>query len=237
MRRALLLTALSLAVATPAVAAPLNPWGVHVGRKVFALTPFLYVDQSPGLYPLLYGQYGFTDNFELLFGAGGEVYPGTPTTGGLERIEVMPRQFFNDTSGMALHLIYLPGSGDISAAPEFHGAYEFGSFALTVNAGGSVGIGVSSQGQVAVAGDIYAYIAPEWYFNDATSVFLEIDPTLTLTGIGTNPAPLALEVVPGVSTAIAETHYFALGVGIPITGFDPTGIYGGIWYSTSFGGE
>jgi hypothetical protein len=50
----------------PAQAAPVNPWTGSVGEGVFALTPFLYVDQTPLFYPLVYGQYGFTDQLELL---------------------------------------------------------------------------------------------------------------------------------------------------------------------------
>lgn len=232
----LLLAAAALAVALPAQASPLNPWGAHVGRKTFALTPFVYVDQTPGIYPLIYGQYGFTDNFELLFGVGGGIYPGSSPAGALESIEIMPRQFFNETSAIALHLTYSPSSGGLDAAPEFHGAYELGPIMLTVNAGGGIGLGVSGS-SVGVTGGLYGLVAPEWYFTEASSVFLEINPSYDFSSLGSNPDAFGLEVVPGISTSVAETHYFAFGVGIPVTGFDPTAIYGGMWYSIAFGGD
>ena len=33
--------------AAPAWASPVNPWGAHVGKKVVAITPFLYGDSTP----------------------------------------------------------------------------------------------------------------------------------------------------------------------------------------------
>jgi hypothetical protein len=235
-RTKFLLAATLFAWALPAQASPLNPWGAHVGRKTFALTPFVYFDQTPGIYPLIYGQYGFTDNFELLFGVGGGIYPGTTPVGAFETIELMPRQFFNETSAIALHLTYTTYTGQLDAAPEFHGAYELGPITLTVNAGGGIGLGVGS-GVVGVTGGLYGIVAPEWYFTEASSVFLEINPSYDFSSLGSNPNAFALELVPGISTSIAETHYFAFGVGIPVTGFDPTAIYGGVWYSIAFGGD
>jgi hypothetical protein len=63
MRRSLLLAATLLAWSAPAAASPLLPWGAAAGDGVLALTPFLFVDQSPGFYPYLYAQYGFSDTF------------------------------------------------------------------------------------------------------------------------------------------------------------------------------
>ena len=230
MLRRLPIAALLLTVSAPAFAAPLNPWGVHVGKGVFAVTPFVYVDQTPGVYPLVYGQYGVSEQLEILAGVGATVVP----FGSFDSVELTPRFFLSDTTGVALHLTYAPGDTGVTVAPELHGAYELGPIALAVNAGWSPYVG----GAGFSAGSIDLMVAPEYYFTDASSFFLEINPSLDLTTVGAaGSAPLYLEVVPGVSTAIADTHYFALGVGIPVTGFDPTAIYGGLWYSVAFGGE
>lgn len=222
-----LLSALALfAVASPAAASPLNPWGAYVGDGVTAVTPFLYVDQSPRFYPYVYGQHGFGPKLELLAGVGASFGSGPFT---FDSVEVMPRYFFTDSGAVALHATWANGGGTTLAA-EYDGAYEFGSFALTVN----VGYGPTFYDGGVAPGDIYALLAPEFYFTDATSLFVEVDPTYTL-GEG---GGLYMEVVPGVSTAIADTHYFALGLALPVAPeFDSSGIYVGAWYSVAFGGS
>ncbi len=229
MSRRLACAALLLA-ATPAAASPLNPWGVHVGKGVVALTPFLYVDQTPGVYPLLYGQYGITDSFEILGGVGATVVPW----GSFDSIELMPRYFFHETTAGVLHVTYAPGDTGVTLAPEVHGVYSLGPIELTTNVAWSPYVGAAGF----AAGEVSAIVAPEWYFTDASSLFLEINPAFDLNDYGgVEVDRFYLELVPGVSTSIAETHYLAFGVGIPVTGFDPTSIYGGMWYSIAFGGE
>ncbi len=231
MRSSILAALAALAWSAPAAASPLNPWGAHVGKGVFALTPFVYVDQTPGVYPLIYGQYGVTDQFELLAGAGATVVPW----GSFDTVELMPRYFFHETTGAALHATWVPGEAGVTVAPEWHGIYSLGPIELTTNVGWGPYFGATGFG----AGAVYALVAPEWYFTDASSLFLEIDPSYDLTADETLGAAdrFYLELVPGVSTSVAETHYFAFGIGIPVTGFDPTAIYAGVWYSIAFGGE
>jgi hypothetical protein len=216
------------AAPTEARAAPLNPWGAHVGEGVFALTPFLYVDQTPRFYPLVYGQYGVSSKLELLAGAGAS-FGGGPFS--FDGIEVMPRYFFTDEAGAALHISWAPGA-DPTIAPEYHGAYENGSFALTVNLGWGPSIGSNGF----QPGSVYALIAPELYLTDATSVFLEIDPSFGLGSGYPAGSRFYMELVPGISTSIAETHYLAFGVAIPTAPFSAGGIYFGAWYSIGFGG-
>jgi len=220
---------LALLASTPAQAAPLNPWGVHVGEGVFALTPFLYVDQAPTLYPYVYGQYGFTSKFELLAGVGATALPGFS----FSSVEVMPRFFFTDSTGVALHATYVPGDDGVTLAPEYHGIYEIGPLTLTANAGWAPTLGGSGFS----AGKVFAKVAPEYFFNEATSVFVEVNPSYDLADYGGMDVDrFYLELVPGVGTAVGGRHFFAFGAGIPITGFDPSGIYGGMWYSIAFGG-
>ncbi len=218
--------ALAVGWPTLAAAAPLNPWGVHVGKGVLAVTPFVYVDSGPGVNPLVYGQYGVTESLEVLVGAGAVVVPGAS----FSSVELMPRYFFDDTTGVALHATWAPGEDQVKLAPEWHGFYQDGAVALTVNAGWGPSFGATGFS----GGSLYAYIAPEWFFTEASSVFLEIDPAFDLT---VDDDSFSLQVVPGISTAVAETHYFAVGVGIPVTGFNPADITVGAWYSIAFGGE
>jgi hypothetical protein len=222
-----------LAVATPAAAGPLDPWGAHVGDGVFALTPFLYAYQGTELDPIVYGQYGVTDKLELLGGVGagldfgGYAAPDSFAFS-LNDVELMPRYFFSDTTGVALHLTWGgPGDAGVTIAPELHGVYETGPITTTLNVGYGPYVGKGGFS----AGSVYALIGPEHFFNDATSVFLEVNPAFDIPS-----KSFALDVVPGVSTSIAETHYFSFGVGIPVVGFDPSGIWAGMWYSISFGG-
>src|SRR5437868_4857124 len=89
----------------PAHAGPINPWGPEVGEGVFALTPFLFAGSGPFDEPILYGQYGVTDRFELLAGAGATFAKASA----FDDVELMPRLFFTDGSAAALHLTYVPG--------------------------------------------------------------------------------------------------------------------------------
>jgi hypothetical protein len=226
-KRFALLCALSLATGwtTPAHASPLNPWGAYVGKGVFAVTPFVYAYPDPSAQVYLYGQYGLTDNVELLAGVGGTVVP--PAS--FDSVELMPRYFFSDSTALALHATWVPGEGDVKVAPEWHGVYAVGPVGLTVNAGWGPTVGASGFSP----GAVFARVAPEWYFTEASSVFLEVAPSYELTA--SNDA-FSLELVPGVSTAVADAHFLAFGVGIPVTGFDPAGMYLGAWYSYAFGG-
>jgi hypothetical protein len=225
-----LLASILLCSALPAAASPITPWGPTVGKGVVALTPFLFVDQTPAAYPLLYAQYGVSDSFELLVGAGATVGGGFS----FDSVELMPRYFFSESSGVALHVNWAPGGTDMQVGPEYHGYYSTDAMDLTVNVGWAPTLGSSGF----ATGTVFAYIAPEKYLTEATSVFLEIDPSYDLNDYGGAEVDrLYVEVVPGVSTSINETHYLAVGVGVPVTGFDVSAIYLGAWYSIGFGGE
>ena len=196
---------------------------------MLALTPFVFVDQAPAVNPLLYVQYGFSDRFELLAGAGATV--GTPSS--FDGIELMPRLFLSDESAAVLHMTWVPGDDPV-IAPEYHGIYDMDALQLTVNVGWGPSVGRGGFD----AGSVYALVAPERYLTDSTSVFLELNPRYVLsTGAGPASQRFAFEVVPGLSTDIADTHYFCVGVGVPLLpDFDVAGVYLGAWYSVAFGG-
>jgi|GEM_PF-3126117 len=216
--------------AAPAHAAPLNPWGAPVGRGVVALTPFLFVDQQPLFSPLLYVQVGATDRFEVLAGAGASLGRNSSSFDG---VEFMPRLFFTDSTGLALHLSWSPGSDPVTA-PELHGAYDLGALQLTMNLGWGPSLGQAGF----QPGTVYALVAPELTLAGSTSVFLEIDPTWDLAaGAGPAGQRFSLELVPGLSTAIADTHYLCFGLGVPVApDLHARDLYLGAWYSIAFGG-
>lgn len=228
MPRILLLAA--LLGSAPAVASPLNTFGAEAGDHVFALTPYLYYYRTPDLHPYVYGQYGFTDRLELAAAVGATTLQGFA----VDDLELMPRYFFTPQTAAALHLRYVPGERDLVVAPEWHGVYPAGPLTLTVNAGWGPSLGASGFSP----GSLYAFVVPEWSFGKASSVFLEIDPTLDLNSreAGDDSSRLALVAVPGVSTAIADRHYFALGLGLPVWRWSAQDIYVGAWYSIAFGG-
>src|SRR6185503_2500789 len=124
----------SLAIApalapSAAHAGALNPWGLPAGQGVFGINPFLYVfpndDGTSGvnLYPILYLQYGFTDSADIIVGQ--SFYFGGNWGSGADTLEIMPRYFFTDTLGIALHTFtgtYSGGTFDFG--PELQGAWS-----------------------------------------------------------------------------------------------------------------
>jgi hypothetical protein len=54
-----------LGVSRVASAEPLNTWGLHPGKGVFGLVPYLYAGPTTGVQPLVYGEYGVTNEFAM----------------------------------------------------------------------------------------------------------------------------------------------------------------------------
>jgi hypothetical protein len=162
------------------------------------------------------------------------LYPTASEVFAPDEFEIMPRYFVHETTAVVLHALYVGGDTDVAVGPEVHGVYPIGPLTLTANVGWLPRFGGSGFG----GGSASAQIAPEWYFTEASSLFVEVNPELDLSaGDAAFGDRFYMEVIPGVSTAIADTHFFAFGAAIPVTGFDPSGIYGGLWYSIGFGGE
>lgn len=227
---ALGLTALTGVSESTADAYPLNPWGSLLPSDSVTINPFVYVYPGPFLYPYMYAGKGLTDKLDVWAGVGAEI--GLEGTGAsLASIEVFPRYFVSEALGLSLHLTFVPGVG-LTTAPEAHFVKTWDKFSLTVNASYKPQILFGGGGFD--PGSISAIIAPEWYFSEQFSAFVEIDPAVSLTGGG-----VGLTVVPGIWFALDpdQTHSFAIAAQIPAIGFSADQISYGIWYSTAFGGE
>ena len=221
-------------LAGTAHAYPLNPWGVGTPQGTLVLNPFLYAYPGPDINLIPYALYGITDSVDVIGGVS-VGYAGGGYFGG---VEVIPRYFFADNMGLALHV--LAGGGQVTFGPEFHGVFGGDSFALTLNAGYLPSIVFGDAGGFS-AGSVKALIAPEYNFSSQFSVFLEVDPTYTLGEYG----GLGLVLVPGVGFALDEdqTHTFAVGLQVDnpqskaVSSFAQEKLSVGLWYSTAFGGE
>lgn len=224
----------TLGLSGAAYAYPLNPWGTATPKSTFVLNPFLYAYPGPDILLIPYGLYGFTDQVDLIGGLYVEYADGVSFGG----VELLPRYFFADNMGVALHII--AGGGAVTVGPEFHGVFGGDSLALTVNAGWLPVIGLGNSAGFS-PGAVKALIAPEYNFSSQLSVFLEVDPTLTL-GEG---GGLGLVVVPGVGFATDEdqTNTFSVGLQVDnpqskaVSSFAKEKLSLGLWYSRAFGGE
>lgn len=230
------LAALGTALALPgaAHAYPLNPWGVATPQSTFVLNPFVYAYPGPELYVIPYGLYGFTDQIDLI----GGLYVVYSEGVGFGGVELLPRYFFAENMGVALHV--LAGGGAVQVGPEFHGVFGGDSLALTVNAGWLPVIGLGDNGGFS-PGVVKALIAPEYNFSSQLSVYLEVDPSFTLGDGG----GLGLVLVPGVGFATDEDQTNTFSVGLQIDNpqakaadsFAKEKLSLGLWYSRAFGGE
>ena len=233
MNRLLPLAALFVLIGhvAPAAAGPLNPWGAAIGDGVVGVNPFLYVYQDPGVLPILYGQYGFSDEADIIVGGGAWL---AKEGSGFDTLEVMPRYFFTENLGLAVHAL-VPGSFDaVEIGPELHGYWSTDALDLTMNAGWRPTLGGGGFG----LGGPFVMVAPERYLNDTWSVYAELDAGYDLTEGLPDDGRLTAMVVPGVAAGFAETHYVSLGVQVPVApAFATEAVSVGMWYATSFGGE
>ena len=222
----------TLSLSGAAYAYPLNPWGTATPKSTFVLNPFLYAYPGPDILLIPYGLYGFTDQVDLIGGLYVEYADGVSFGG----VELLPRYFFADNMGVALHII--AGGGAVTVGPEFHGVFGGDSLALTVNAGWLPVIGLGNSAGFS-PGAVKALIAPEYNFSSQFSVFCEVDPSYAL-GKG---GGFDLTLVPGIGFALDpdQTNTFSVGVQIDPVADAPDGFFTdnvsfGLWYSTGFGG-
>jgi hypothetical protein len=211
-------------------AAPLNTWGVFVGKGVFAATPYLYAGPSFGAQPWLYGEYGFDDSFELA----GAVAATFAPAGSFEAVELMPRYFFDENTGVALRATYSPLTSSAIIAPELHIVRTWGSFEITLNPTWAPAVGRDGPRLGSVGG----IFAPEWFFSESCSAFVELTPMFSLDReAGSWEKRLSFEMLPGIGFTVAKDHQFSMGVGVPLLRFRSSEVYAGMWYSYAVGGE
>lgn len=240
MKRHLLLSLSALGVLgatllpTQADAYPLTPWGSKVPDKTIALTPYLFAGGGDGVWlnPYLYGGYGIGDKLDVTVGVGlYSTIGGGAFTAAPSGLEIMPRYFFTENLAASLHF-YVSG-GALSPAPEIHYVQSFGKFSLTANVGYKPQIGFDGTTD---AGQIFAYVAPEFYISKQLAFFVEVNPLFDIKSGAT-----AVTLVPGVWFALDpdQKYSFAVGANIPIIVFegDDDTPYLGAWFSTTFGGE
>jgi hypothetical protein len=93
-------------------------------------------------------------------------------------------------------------------------------------------------GRSASPGTVGTIVAPELFFTETFSAFVELTPILDVTNdAGSLKDRFYFEAVPGVGFTVAEEHDFSVGVGIPLTNYTAENIYGGMWYSHAWGGD
>lgn len=227
----LALSGLALLAPQDAGAYPLNPWGSMTSQGTYVLNPFLYVYGGPEFYPYVYGATGLGESMDVIGGVGLFVIPGDGGGFGFSSAELIPRYWFSESMGVALHAIYTLGA--VEVGPELHGVLGGDTFAFTFNAGWRPVFGGGFS-----PGSVVALLAPEYNFSSQFSVFLEVNPSYGLYEGG----GFGLVLVPGVGFALDpdQAHTFAVGAQIdPLTStndFVGTNVSFGAWYATSFGG-
>jgi hypothetical protein len=236
LRRTFVLVLASTALSSSAFAGALLPWGLPAGAGVVGINPYVFAypndDGTSGvnLYPILYGQYGISDDVDVIAGLSG--YLGGNWGTGLDTVELMPRYFFSDTMGVCLHAILGAYSGGpIEFGPELHAAWSGDALDLGLN----LSYLAYTDPAGFDAGTVSLLVAPERYLSDSFSIYLEGDVLYGITA-----SAVEAQLVPGVSWSFAETHYFSLGAQVPVTsgGYDGnTKVAPGLWYYTSFGGS
>lgn len=203
----------------PASAAPLSPWGVPVAPGAGAVTQYVYVNGG-GLSGSTYLQGGLADGLDLIgglsYGAAGGSFAGGP-------VEFMPRYFFTDSVGVAVRAASTTTPGALELGPEVHAAWAGDRFAFTANVGWRPLVGGGGS-----LGYAFGYLAPELLLGDHLSVYVEVNPTLTL-----EKPEFSLSLVPGVGL-LAGGHAASLGVILPTA--DLGGWLVGAWYGYAWGG-
>lgn len=258
-----------LALSSTAAAEPLNTWGLHPGKGVFGLTPYLYGSPSFGVQPLLYMEYGATEDFAMagaLFSTVARMSETEPRAwtadASFDGIELMPRYFVHPTTAIVGRVSWSPMESTLIPGLEVHGTYELtDSLQLTVNAqwaplvrykpeAARVSVGLNPRlgswapsytreaDTGASAGLLDVIVAPEWFFTEKFSAFVEVTPFVDLSrGAGSFSDRFSAEVVPGISFNVADEHFVSAGFGVVVTNYTSDNLYGGMYYSHAWGGE
>lgn len=207
-----------------ALASPLNPFTTATSSGTFLLNPYVYVYADGSVSPLVYVSTGLGSHADVYVGAGGGFGPDGFGGAG---IEVMPRYFFNPDIAVAAHVLYSVGSPEVTIAPEVHAMHSWGNMAFTANVGWRPTFG----GEGFDKGSVVAIVAPEVFFSDRVSAYLEIDPTIPVADL----AAASLTLVPGIGLTLgAESNHF-VSVGVQVPAFPEISAPSvGMWYAVAF---
>lgn len=213
----LLLSVFSLFAPAISVAAPINPWQAPMNNNQWSLSPGVVSDggSAEGAFS---ASVGAGHGIDLNITAGAPISQDVSSG----EVELMPRFFVSDGLGFALRAA--GGASGLSyVVPEVHGVVDLPRFDFTVNAGLDLGVG-GAGGEPSFVG----IVAPEFWFNDRVSTFVELDATA---GAGN----AAADLLPGVSANIDPegVHGVCLALGLPL-GPEAGPAYGAFWYALTF---
>lgn len=211
-----------LLLAATASAAPLNPWGAATPPGEALVSP--YVSLGPdAIDGNVFGAVGLAERLDLHVGLGSHL-PREGTAYGM--LEVLPRYFLVPQVALAPHVFWTPGADALVPAAEVHVDVATGRFSLVANVGWHPV--VASSG--ASLGSLTLLAAPEVRLSERFSVYVEVDPTLSLVG-----DPLALTLVPGFGMGLdpGARHGVSVGLQIPtLPEVAPASL--GFWYCFTF---
>ena len=209
-----------------AFAAPLNLFGGMADGGAVAMAPTVYASGS-GFNPLLYGTVGVESKADLTVGAGvGSDWTGATDAGGLD---TMARYALSDELVLGVHAGFSFDSPVATVGPELHWTHSFGSVDVTANAGWRAET-MGNTSTVAIG------VAPEVWVGDRVSLFMEIDPSVSLDP--TTDSVASLMLVPGISVNVTDDGSQAMTFGVQLPAGDPSGeLSVGLWYSVTVATE
>ena len=212
-----MLVAVTLFAPAIAVAAPINPWQAPMNNNQWSLSPGV-VSGGGSAEGAFSASVGAGNGIDLNITAGAPISEDF----GAGEVEFMPRYFVSDGLGFAVRAAG-GGAGLSYVVPELHGVIDLPRFDFTVNAGLDLGVG-GAGGEPSFVG----IVAPEFWFNDRVSTFVELDATA---GAGA----AAADLLPGVSANIDPegVHGVCLALGLPL-GPEAGPAYGAFWYALTF---
>ena len=194
-----------LLLLSAAFASPLNPWGSATAPGASVVNPYLYV-YPDAINPIVYGSAGLSKRSDVYVGYGQLI----PKAGAGEgSLEIFPRFFPVSALGLSPHLYWTPGSDSFILAPELHTSVSAGKFSFIANLNWKP---IVSSGELST-GSVVLLAAPEVKLSDRLSVYLEVDPTVSL-----EDDPFALVVVPGFGLTLDSEgrHSLSAGLQIPV---------------------
>ena len=214
-----------LTVLGVAQAGALNPWGSATAPGVALVNPYVYV-YSNAVNPIVYASAGLSDHVDVYAGFGATL----PNEGaGVGSLEFFPRYFVNPSLALAAHVYWTPAADALVLAPEIHANHTWDRFAITANAGWRPVLGSNGFS----TGTVPIIVAPELRLSSRFSLYVEVDPTISLGG-----DPVAMLLVPGVGVTLDSEGHHTLSTGLQVPVLPDVGAASfGVWYCFSFSTE